>query len=80
MSSKPMDVAQAKRDFERGILKSFVMTDDGFDDIAIILYSQTGEDVLTKARTAEPRRFKTFDAACRVLREIGFKVNMVSGK
>lgn len=80
MSTKPMDVAQAKRDFERGILTSFAMTDHGFAGIVVLLYSASGEDVLTKARTAEPRIFKTFDAACRVLREIGFKVYMVEGK
>jgi selenophosphate synthase len=80
MSNAVMDVAQAKRDFERGILKSFWITDNGFAGIVIVLLSETSEDVLTKARTSEPRLFKTFDAACRVLREIGFKVHMLGGK
>lgn len=80
MSTKPMDVAQAKRDFERGMLRGFSIKDHVMFDYVIVLHSATGDDVLTKARTADARNFKTFDAAVRVLRQIGFKVLSLEGK
>lgn len=80
MSMKPMDVAQAKRDFDRYMLTGFEIRDLGLFGFVVVFKTMNGEDTLTKARTAEPRSFKGVDAALRVVREVGFRASVLAGK
>lgn len=74
-------MAQAKRDFERGILTHAWITSLEFSEIAgpawIVLLEGSGlggKGWLLDARHGKPRQFKTLDAAASAIRQIGFKV------
>lgn len=69
-------LAQAKRDFEFGLIQS-VMIQRVFES-AVVELTYRGKSVpepLVDARTKKPRQFKTLDAAVRSIEEIGLSVS-----
>lgn len=78
MKTEP--IATARRDFELGVLTAFELFDLGMHGIQLSLVSTKGEYTLSKARSTEPRLFKTFDAAIAIAREIGFQAVVVAGR
>jgi hypothetical protein len=73
-------MAQAKRDFERGLLKSVHIVDTGIDTWAVQITSTLGMDGtgwLLGAKHKEPRQMKTLDAAVEAIRQIGFLVKQL---
>ncbi len=79
-------MAEAKKDFERGLLTGFQI----FDSSAIMNNEQTwsvsfssklGVDggALVDARTKQDRTFRTLDAAAGAVRSVGFRCQSLSG-
>jgi len=66
---KTQPLATARRDFELGVLVGFELVDVGMHGIQLVLQTKpNGDYTLSKARSTEPRCFKTFDAAVAVVR------------
>lgn len=74
-------MAQAKRDFEIGYLRSFFILRDVADGAGFRGWNLDLEDIngrrgfLVDARTKSVRVFKTLDAVVSALEEIGFQVS-----
>lgn len=69
-------MAQAKRDFENGLLRSFQIDRSMLGwCVALQGIGKIGSGWLLDARRKEPRVFKTVDAAVAALCEIGFEVS-----
>lgn len=70
-----LTMAQAKRDFENGLFRAFII-DRSMSGWCVILQGtgKIGEGWLIDARRKEVRVFKTLDAAVAALGEIGFEV------
>lgn len=68
----------AKRDFERGLLRSACLVAlpmaSGWSVSIRSTLGMDGCGCLLDARKREPRQFKTADAAIRAVQEIGFEV------
>lgn len=77
---KTWTMAQAKSDFERGLLKSFSihfhrhdLMDSAHYAISLeSVLSTDGAGALVDARTGAIREFKTMDAAHSAIRQVGF--------
>lgn len=76
---KTWTMAQAKADFERGLLKGCaiyfhdIMGDARYTVTFEAALSMEGSGGLVDARTHKVREFKTMDAAHSAIRQIGFK-------
>jgi len=70
-----LSVAEAKRDFKRGFLKSFTLTRSAMEPGWWVLLNDIngGQPMLTDAKTKNPRLFKSLDSAINTARDIGFK-------
>lgn len=71
-------MAQAKRDFSRGLLDGVRVVNIGMGlGWTVIIRSRLGMDgagYLVDARSKEPRKFRTADAAIAAVEQIGFRV------
>lgn len=68
-------MAQAKRDFGLGHLKTFKLTRVPMsENWGVFLGSGAAAGWLIDARTKGPREFKTLDAAVSALHQIGFQI------
>lgn len=78
--AKGWTMAQAKRDFGLGLLRSFELH-WWIDAWVVFLVSSVPvagfSAPLLDARTESPRRFKTADAAVRSAQEVGFRVSVL---
>jgi len=80
-TAKTWTMAQAKSDFERGLLKGAEMY--FFDALGECHYTVSfvsslpldGSGALVDARTGNTREFKTMDAAHSAVRQVGFKTS-----
>lgn len=78
-------MAEAKRDFERGMFSAFQIYDSTLMDVptwSIALrgpVSTKSTGVLVDARSKTERKFRTLDAAVAALRLIGFKAARLEG-
>lgn len=73
-------LAQAKKDFNRGLLKQvrIVAAMPGTWSVQITsILALDGKGWLLDAKKKEPRQFKTLDAAIFQIREIGFEVRQI---
>ena len=76
-------MAQAKRDFEYGLLLEFgfercVVLEGGWN---VLLRGKVAHGPLVDARTKQPRVFRTCDAAVSAVEQVGFKADFfVSGR
>lgn len=79
-------MAEAKKDFERGLLTGFQI----FDSSAIMKNDQSWSvsfssklgvegGALVDARTKQDRVFKTLDAAASAVRSVGFRAQSLQG-
>ena len=75
-------MAEAKRDFERGLLSGAAIYFHETDVLGGFAYTVSfeaalagvgGGGELVDARSAQPRRFKTMDAAHAAIRQVGFR-------
>jgi hypothetical protein len=76
---KTWTVADAKRDFARGLLSSAWIERNPMASTWCVWIkgqlAQDGQGVLIDAHNKEARDFKTIDAAVRAIEGIGFEVN-----
>lgn len=78
-------MAEAKRDFERGMFSAFEIYDSTLMDVPTWSISLRGPasarsaGVLVDARSKTERKFRTLDAAVAALRAIGFRANRMEG-
>jgi len=80
-------MAEAKKDFERGLLTGFefndaaaVMSSDIAWNVSLLTSLSFGAGVLVDARTKQPRVFRTLDAALAAVRAVGFRGLVLQGK
>lgn len=80
VSMKTWTLAQAKADYQRGLLKSVCIQHPGAPNVPWVVVVQSvlsvdGVGYLIDARSKQPRVFKTLDAAYMATRQIGFEYN-----
>ena len=76
-------MAEAKKQFQLGVLKGFAIARTmGVCMVSFDVQAGSGrvDGQLVDARTKEPRQFKTLDAACSALEQVGFRVDCLGGK
>lgn len=79
-------MAEAKKDFDRGLLTGFEIHDSSgimsnVQHWSVSLNAKIGEGgALTDAREKLPRQFRTMDAVVAALRSIGFRAVILSGR
>jgi len=81
-------MAEAKKDFERGLLTGFQIYDsspimDGGVTWSVSLSAKqlkVDGGALVDARTKKDRVFRTLDAAVKAVREIGFRATTLEGQ
>lgn len=76
-----VSLSDAKRDFSNGVLRGFEIVrapmEKGYQ---IVIRTKEGNSwTLAKARSTEPRFFKTLDAAASTVLEIGFAFESLAG-
>ncbi|HID7945550.1 TPA: hypothetical protein ACXIEZ_006604 [Pseudomonas aeruginosa] len=81
---KQLTFADAKKDFERGLIASAWLERQPLsDDWVLFFRSQLRTDatmVFVATREREVRLFKSLDAALNILRQIGFKADRLDVK
>jgi len=75
-------VAQAKRDFQNGLIRKFRIDRGpmGGAKYLTLLYTSSAAQpiaLLLDARTKKPREFKTYDAAVAAAEQIGFVADSI---
>lgn len=78
-----LTVAEAKKDFERGLLEGYIIDFVSFmgsDVWTILLQTKTGHAELVDARTKTLRQFQSLDSVVKTLRSVGFAVHRLQGK
>lgn len=78
-------MAEAKKDFERGLLTGYEFNDGSTAtetewNLSLLTSMTCGCGVLVDARTKQPRAFRTLDAAVAAARAVGFRVHLVQGE
>jgi len=79
-------VAEAKKDFDRGLLTGFEIHDSSgimsnVQHWSVSFSVKIGQGgALIDAREKVPRQFRTMDAAISALRSIGFRAQVVAGR
>lgn len=83
MMYSELTLAEAKRDFTRGMLTSYSIV-RAMGSISVSLNVETSSfravATLVDARTKSIRHFKTIDAAVSALQQIGFQVPVLEGR
>ncbi len=77
-------MAEAKKDYERGLLTGYEFNDGSTAtapewNLSFMTSMTCGCGVLVDARTKQTRAFRTLDAAVAAARAVGFQVNLVQG-
>lgn len=68
-------LAQAKRDFQHGIIKSArIQLLMGEIVVELMYEGKVGADTLDEARTKTPRHFKSLYGAVKAVEDVGFSV------
>lgn len=79
-----LTMAEAKRYFEMGMLKGYTLQEMLGLGVEVQFEVETREQrlhgVLADARTKKARAFKSWDGAVSALRQVGFQVQLVSGR
>lgn len=83
MNNRTWTIAEAKRDFARGLLSAFEITADPMQPgqwFLVLKAPKLGEEgVLLAAYPRQVRVFKTADAAVHAAQQIGFTVHALKG-